>query len=101
MYNEINKKNFRMKETIRLPFDGTAKCGNEIAKMVGETLLTRHEEKVEIVFPGQWAMTPAHMMHPECGVLALLDKDAAINAIYQFTGFSRNGTIGVIATRCC
>ena len=101
MYNEINKKNFRTKETIRLPFDGTAKCGNEIAKMVGETLLTRHEEKVEIVFPGQWAMTPAHMVHPESGVLTLLNKDTAINAFYKFSGFARNGAIGVMATRCC
>lgn len=84
-----------------LPFDGTAKCGGEVAKMVCEALLTSYEEKVEIVFPGQWAMTPMLMMHPECGVLALLDKETAINAFYKFSGFARNGAIGVTATRCC
>lgn len=101
MQNEINKKNIKIKNIIQLPFDGTAKCGDEVAKMVGEALLKRNEEKVDIVFPRQWAMTPAHMLHPVCGVLALLDKDTAINAIYKFTGFVRNGAIGVTATRCC
>ena len=101
MQNENNKKNIRVRNTIMLPFDGTAKCGAEVAKMVGEALLTRHEEKVEIVFPGQWAMTPMQMMHPESGVLALLDKDTVINTLYRFSGFRHNGTVGVRATRCC
>lgn len=100
MQNEINKKNIRVKNTITLPFDGTAKSGVEIAKMVGDALLTGYEEKVEIVFPGQWAMTPKHMLHPECGVLALLDKDTTLNAFYTFSGFMRNGAIGVRAIRC-
>lgn len=100
MQNEINKKYIKIMERIHLPFDGTAKRGEEVAKMIGETLFGRCEEIVEIVFPAQWAMTPAHMVHPECGVLALLDKEAAVNAIYKFSGFARNGAIGVKATRC-
>lgn len=101
MQNENNKKNINIKNTIQLPFDGTAKRSDEVARMVGEDLLKRNEEKVDIVFPVQWAMKPIHMLHPACGVLALLDKDTAINAIYKFTGFVCNGAIGVTATRCC
>ena len=93
------KKNIiNIKNTIQLPFDGTAKCGKEVAKMVCDALLKGNEEKVEIIFPAQWSMSPAHMLHPDCGVLALLDKE---NAAYKFTGFARNGAIGVTATRCC
>ena len=101
MQNKINNKNIKNRSTVHLPFDGTAKLGDEVARMVCEALLKRKEEKVDIVFPGQWAMTPIHMMHPECGVLAFLDKETAINAIYSFKGFARNGSIGVTATRCC
>ena len=101
MQNEINNKNIKIKNRVHLPFDGTAKRGDEVAKMIGEALLGRYEEIVEIVFPTQWAMTPAHMVHPECGVLAYLDKDTAINTMYKFSGFARNGAIGVKATRGC
>ena len=101
MQNEINKKNIRIKNTILLPFDGTAKQGAQVAKMISEALLGRFEEIVEIVFPAQWLMTPVHIVHPECGVLAHLDKDTAINKIYKFSGFARNGAIGVKAIRGC
>ena len=96
MQNDNN--NIKIKNSVQLPFDGTAKLGNEVAKLVGEALLKRNEERVDIVFPAQWAMTPAHMMHPVYGVLAVLAKH---NANYKFTGFARNGTIGVTAIRCC
>ena len=98
MQNEINKKNIRSKNSIHLPFDGTAKSGEEIARMVGEALLKLNEEVVDVVFPTQWAMTPVIMLHPVCGVFAFLDN---VNANYRFTGFARNGAIGVRATRCC
>ena len=101
MQNEINKKDIRVKDTIMLPFDGTAKCGDEVAKMVVEALTTKHEEKVEFVFPGQWEMTPKHMLHPQSGVLTLLNKNVSINTFYKFAGFMRNGTIGISATRTC
>ena len=87
-----------VKNIIQLPFDGRAKGAREIANMIGQALLKNHEEKVEIIFPVQWAMTPAIIAYPNDGVLACLSKD---DTNYKFAGFARGGYIGVTAMRSC
>lgn len=89
------------KKTIQLPFDGTAKCCDEVAKMISEALLKTVEEIVEIHFPVQWEMSPATIFHPSAGVIKHLSMDSDTKAAYKFTCFARNGSTGVTATRSC
>ena len=89
-----------MQNAIRLPFDGMAKNTNEAAKIIGEILKKRKDEKVEIIVPAQWAWNHVNVLHPECGVLTILKKDTSISANYNLTCIARSGEIGVTATPC-
>jgi len=94
------KNNIQFNNVIRLPFDGTAKCCDEVARMVSIALQKQKEERVEIIFPVQWAMSPANIFHPAGGVIAQLDKLESMKKNYKFTGFAKNGELGVTAVRC-
>jgi len=97
----MQKVILKQNRTIQLPFDGTGKDSNEIARMIGESIMERCEEKIDFLFPVQWAMKAINLLHPHGGVLSILDKDFGNNANYKFTCFARNGEIGITATRCC
>ena len=89
-----------MQNAIRLPFDGTAKNNNEAATMIGDILKSKRDERIDIIFPVQWAWSRVNILHPVRGVLRILNEDALLSENYNFTGFARYGEIGVTATRC-
>lgn len=85
--------------TIQLPFDGMSKTTVEVARMIGETLMERGEERLDIFFPANLGMNQISIHLPDIGVLAILNQNSTLN--YKFNYLARNGEIGVTATRSC
>lgn len=85
--------------TIQFPFDGISKTTFEAAKMISESLKGRKEEKFDIVFPVYWGLNQISIIHPNGGVLAILNQDTTLK--YKFGYLAKNGEIGVTAVRSC
>lgn len=90
---------YNKKATIQFPFDGISKTTYEAAEMISKALKERKEEKFDIFFPVYWGLNQISIIHPNGGVLSILDKDETLN--YKFGYLARNGEIGITATRSC